>query len=206
MPPGSDFGPSAAFVKGAVTRLPASFMDGTSNTILIIEAGNPVPWTKPEDLRYAEDEPLPELGGMFPDVIHAVFVDGAVHALRRGYDEKHLRYAITRDDGMPMDLAKIEGRSHRAGRTPGSGAASVDNWQRKNDELRKEVEQTRERIRLLKEERDVERELAAEDPPLVQLKDEHTRLQAELKKLRNEMEALNVEIRRMHKPQPKKEP
>ncbi|HEY7310342.1 MAG TPA: sigma-70 family RNA polymerase sigma factor [Gemmataceae bacterium] len=204
--PAHDFGPTAAFTKGAATRIPASFPDGTSNTILIIEAGNPVPWTKPEDLRYADDEPLPELGGLFSDVIHAAFADGAVHTLLRGYDEKHLRYAITSNDGMPFDMAKIQGRARRAGRTPGGGQASAENWQRKNDELRKEVEQTRERIRLLKEEREVERELAGEDPRTNQLKEEHARLQAELKKLRDEMESLKAEIRRMQQPERKKGP
>jgi hypothetical protein len=68
------------------------------------------------------------------------------------------------------------------------------------------VEQTRERIRLLKEEKEVERELAGDDPRINQLKDEHARLQAELKKLRAEMDALNAEIRRMQQSQPRKEP
>src|SRR5262249_19197796 len=40
-----DTGPTAAFIKGEPTYLPASFVDGTSNTILIVEAGNSVPWT-----------------------------------------------------------------------------------------------------------------------------------------------------------------
>lgn len=202
----ASIGLTAAFIKGAATRIPVSFPDGTSNTILIIEAGNPVPWTKPEDLRYADDEPLPELGGLFSDVIHAAFADGAVHTLLRGYDEKHLRYAITSNDGMPFDMAKIQGRARRAGRTLGGGQASAESWQRKNEDLRKEVEQTRERIRLLKEEREVERELAGEDPRTNQLKEEHARLQAELKKLHDEMEALKAEIRRMQQPERKKGP
>ncbi|HEY7423501.1 MAG TPA: sigma-70 family RNA polymerase sigma factor [Gemmataceae bacterium] len=201
-----DFSPTAAFVKGVRASMPAHFTDGTSNTILIIEAGNPVPWTKPEDLHYAEDEPLPELGGLFPDVIHAAFADGSVRTLSQKYDEKQLRYAITSNDGMPQDFKKIEARPHRTARAPGGEDATVENWQRKNEGLRKEVEQTRERIRLLKEEKEVERELADDDPRINQLKDEHARLQAELKKLRAEMEVLNAEIRRMQQSQPKKEP
>jgi hypothetical protein len=106
-----DSGPHAAFVKGKTARI-TDFLDGTSNTILIIEAGNPVPWTKPEDLRYTEDEPLPELGGLFANAIHAACADGSVHTLIRDYDEKHLRYAITRDDGQQQDWVKIEGQPY----------------------------------------------------------------------------------------------
>jgi RNA polymerase sigma factor (sigma-70 family) len=213
VPPGAaaagaaaDFGPTAAFVKGVPTHFPASFTDGLSNTILIIEAGNSVPWTKPEDLHYAEDESLPELGGLFPDVIHAAFGDGSVHTLTQKYDEKQLRYAITSNGGEVLDLKKIEARPRRTARAPGGEGATVEDWQQRNEGLRKEVEQTRERIRLLKEEKEVERELAGDDPRINQLKEEHARLQAELKKLRAEMDALNAEIRRMQKSQPKKEP
>jgi hypothetical protein len=187
-------GPVAAFVKGQSLGIP-HFIDGTSYIILIIEAGNPVPWTKPEDLHYAEDEPLPELGGLFADVIHAVFADGAVHTLTRKYDEKQLRYAITANDGMNYDLAKIEGRARRRG----SGAeedTAMANWKLKNAELRREVERARERIRLLREEREIEQELSGEDPRLIQLREEHAQLQSELKKLRVQIDALNAEMRR----------
>src|SRR5262249_33286790 len=41
--------------------------DGTVHTVLIIEAGKAVPWTKPEDLSYSADKPVPELGGAIGD-------------------------------------------------------------------------------------------------------------------------------------------
>jgi hypothetical protein len=81
--------------------------DGTSNTILIIEAGTGVPWTKPQDILYSAKKPIPALG-VFPDVIHAAFVDGAVHGLRPDYDEKEMRKAIVRDDGEVVDFDKLE--------------------------------------------------------------------------------------------------
>jgi RNA polymerase sigma factor (sigma-70 family) len=189
---------ATAFVKGQETHFPASFVDGTPNTILIIEAGNPVPWTKPEDLHYADDEPLPELGGLFPNVIHAAFADGSVHTLTKNYNKKHLRYAITINDGMPLDFSKIEAHSRR-----GAGAAgdkgTVETWQRKNAELRKQLELARQQMRLLKEEQEVERELAGEDPRVRQLKEEHTHMQAELTKLRDEIDALKKDIRQPRK-------
>ncbi len=77
--------------------------DGTSSTILIIEAGKTIPWTKPEDLPYSADKPIPELGGAIEDgLISLVTADGAVHRLRRGVDkefEENLRIYITRNDG-----------------------------------------------------------------------------------------------------------
>jgi Protein of unknown function (DUF1559) len=39
--------------------------DGTSKTLMVVEAANPVPWTKPDDLSYSPDQPLPKLGGLF---------------------------------------------------------------------------------------------------------------------------------------------
>jgi RNA polymerase sigma factor (sigma-70 family) len=184
---------ATAFIKGEVTRLPASIPDGTSNTILIVEAGNPVPWTKPEDLHYADDEPLPELGGLFPNVFHAAFADGAVHTLTKNYNEKQLRNAITANGGEVVDLSKIEARSRpRAGV---GDRATVETWQRKNSELRKELELLRQQIRLLKEEQEVERELAGEDPRVRKLKEEHDHMQTELKKLRGEIESLKKNIR-----------
>ncbi|HEY7329165.1 MAG TPA: sigma-70 family RNA polymerase sigma factor [Gemmataceae bacterium] len=196
MPPGAIFPPAGtvpAFVKGETTMFPASFVDGTSNIILIIEAGNPVPWTKPEDLRYADDEPLPELGGLFPNVIHAAFADGSVHTLTKNYNKKQLRLAITINDGMQMDVSRIEANSRPVGRA-GRDQASFDSWQLKNDELRKELRIARQQIQLLKEEQEVERELAGEDPRVTKLKEEHTRMQSELKKLREEIDALKKDI------------
>jgi hypothetical protein len=186
------------FVKGEATRFPAGFPDGLSNTILIVEAGNPVPWTKPEDLHYAEDEALPELGGLFPNVFHSVFADGAVHTLTKNYDEKQLRYAITANDGMVMDLAKLEARFRRAGAGP-RDRASVDAWQQKNEELRRELELARRQIRLLKEEQEVERELAGEDPRITKLKEENARMQSELKKLQGDIESLKRDMRQPRK-------
>jgi hypothetical protein len=57
--------------------IPATFLDGTSNTFLIVEAGEAVPWTKPDDLVYDATKPLPKLGGIFPGGFNAVMADGA---------------------------------------------------------------------------------------------------------------------------------
>src|SRR5262249_36319169 len=46
--------------QGGLT-LSRSFPDGASNTILLAEAAEAVPWTKPGDLHYEPDLPLPKL-------------------------------------------------------------------------------------------------------------------------------------------------
>src|SRR5947209_6845650 len=64
-------GKGTAFEGREGLRLPEDFPDGTSNTLLVVEAGPPVPWTKPEDLPYAPDRPLPNLDLLFKDGFRA---------------------------------------------------------------------------------------------------------------------------------------
>ncbi len=82
------------------------FRDGTSNTIGAVDAGTAVEWTKPGDLDYARDKPLPDLTGPFTDGYAAGMMDGSVRWLRAGLPEKTLRILIDRDDSMvvPDDI------------------------------------------------------------------------------------------------------
>jgi len=83
----------------------ASITDGTSNTIMIVEGDEPVPWTKPEDLPFDLEKPLPKLGGEFPDVINAAFCDGSVHTIeKKKIDDKVLRWLILRNSGQNKSL------------------------------------------------------------------------------------------------------
>jgi hypothetical protein len=80
-----------------------TIVDGTSDTLLVVEAANSVPWTKPVDLVYNPKKPLPKLGGQFRNGFLTLFADGSVHFIRRKFDEKQMRLAITRNDGDPVD-------------------------------------------------------------------------------------------------------
>jgi hypothetical protein len=82
-----------------VTRYPASFLDGTANTILIAEAGDAVPWTKPADLHFDPTGPLPKLGGMLSGDFNVVMADGSVHRVKRNISQETLRAAITANGG-----------------------------------------------------------------------------------------------------------
>ena len=101
-------GPHTAFegTPGANLSL-ASFTDGTSNTIAVVEAREAVPWMKPEsdipfdaEAKPGEEKDLsPLLGGHFPDGFNAAFMDGSVRFLRDSINARVLRALITRDLG-----------------------------------------------------------------------------------------------------------
>jgi hypothetical protein len=91
-------GPGAAF-EGLEGFPLEDFADGTSNTILIVEAGEPVPWTKPQDLPYHPDRPLPDLTPLFKDGIRAIMADATRRFIKTDTPEEVLRAAITRSGG-----------------------------------------------------------------------------------------------------------
>jgi hypothetical protein len=68
-------GEQTLFPDGRQTRL--EDFDGTAKTLLVVEAFQAVPWTKPVDLPWGPDQPLPMLGGIFQDGFQAAFVNGA---------------------------------------------------------------------------------------------------------------------------------
>ena len=90
--------------------VPKDFPDGPENTILVIEAGQAVPWTQPADMLYLAEGPLPELGGVFKGPtrfsnwnqvagMNAAFADGSLHFLKQPIQEERLRGLITRNGG-----------------------------------------------------------------------------------------------------------
>jgi hypothetical protein len=82
--------------------------DGMSNTIMIIEAAQSVPWTKPEDLPFDPDKPLPRVGAEFPNGFLVAFCDGSVHLLSKAIDPKVLRALITCNGGEVVNQADMK--------------------------------------------------------------------------------------------------
>jgi hypothetical protein len=108
--PDTPFNPKAIRGFGAVSlgaRYPATFTDGTSNTILVAEAHKPVEWTKPDELTYDAKKAIPKLGGLFREGFHIALADGSVRFLSRKFDEKTLRAAITPSGGEVIDWDKL---------------------------------------------------------------------------------------------------
>jgi len=89
------------------------FSDGPDRTILVVEADGAVPWTKPEELPYAPDKPLPSLGGGPRGSFLAQMADGRILFIPGEVDEALLRRAITRDDKQPVDLDRLGTREPR---------------------------------------------------------------------------------------------
>jgi hypothetical protein len=82
-------------------------VDGASNTILIVEAKRAVPWTKPDDIPYAADKPLPKLGGWVPGEVLIGTADGGVSEVSAEIADATLRAHITKAgrenaEGLPV--------------------------------------------------------------------------------------------------------
>ncbi len=102
-------GPGTMFEsKVKVDLSSGSLFDGASNTIMAVEAGEPVPWTKPDDLPYDPKKPLPKLGGLFADGFNILMADGSVRFVKTGVKEEVLRRAITRNDGLSYSLDDLK--------------------------------------------------------------------------------------------------
>lgn len=64
-------------------------------TFIVVEAKTAVPWTKPADIVYSSDKPVPELGGQFNGGFNALYSDGHVESIPHGTREEHaLRKSI----------------------------------------------------------------------------------------------------------------
>jgi hypothetical protein len=100
-------GPETVFGDGSPIRFPQKcFRKGTSNTIIIAEGGEHVPWSQPVDLVYKSGAPLPKLGGVFrgdlarllypkPDGVHVLLADASVRFLLwKTVKDEQIRHAV----------------------------------------------------------------------------------------------------------------
>jgi uncharacterized protein (TIGR03067 family) len=102
-------GPKTLFNGSKMARI-ASITDGTSNTILAVEAKDPVIWTKPDDvvLPPKVGDKMPELGGMFTTGMNLLFCDGSIHWVRKEINPPTLRALISPAGGEVINLNEIE--------------------------------------------------------------------------------------------------
>jgi hypothetical protein len=92
-------GPGAAFEGKEGAKFPASFTDGTSNTILIVEAQDAVPWTKPDELPFDPKKEVSPLGIKNNPYFLAALADGSVQTIQKTIGKETLKAAITRNGG-----------------------------------------------------------------------------------------------------------
>jgi hypothetical protein len=88
----------------------SSFVDGTSNTILVVEVKKEVPWTKPEDIAYppsAIEGAKPPFTGWYDDRLMTALADGSARAFPINLDQKVSQALIEIADGTVIDWSKI---------------------------------------------------------------------------------------------------
>ncbi len=83
-----------------------SITDGTSNTIAVVEAAEPVIWTKPDDVMVPGKE-MPKdfkkkFGGQFPGGFNVAMWDGSAHFVPDSISDHTLWLAVGPTDGMPL--------------------------------------------------------------------------------------------------------
>ncbi len=77
----------------------AQFLDGTSNTLMLVEGASTVPWTEPEDIPFVPGQPLPKLGGQFKGGFITITADGAPRFTRKSMNLQLMRGMVTRNGG-----------------------------------------------------------------------------------------------------------
>jgi hypothetical protein len=84
--------------------------DGTSNTLMLIEAGpeKAVPWTKPEDVPFRPSDPRVALGSARDGVFLVAFFDGYVRTLPADLDPAVFRALITPDGAEAIDRSAFD--------------------------------------------------------------------------------------------------
>ncbi len=94
------YGKGAAFELNKTSSL-ATFTDGTSNTLMVVEAEEPVVWTNPNDFAYDPTKALPKMlsiDGKFS----AAYGDGHVQTFKMPIDQEILKLLIQKNDGKPI--------------------------------------------------------------------------------------------------------
>jgi len=81
----------------------ADITDGTSNTIMFVEAQRDIPWTKPEDIPLDQATP-PQLGGFANNGFNAAFADGSVRFMSNQVDPAMLKALITKAGGEVVNF------------------------------------------------------------------------------------------------------
>jgi prepilin-type processing-associated H-X9-DG protein len=93
-------GPGALFEKDKATRF-ADVTDGLSNTIMVLESQEAVPWTRPDDLNFdpAAAPSLSGAGSPHPGGFNVLMTDGSVRFFKRSIDLQTFKSLITRAGG-----------------------------------------------------------------------------------------------------------
>jgi hypothetical protein len=89
-------GPGTVFDPSKSKSSMRAIADGTSRTLGVVEAKRNFPWTKPEDILYSPDGPMPKLGGNFEGGFSCLFMDGSAHFIPADIEEPVLRALVSK--------------------------------------------------------------------------------------------------------------
>jgi hypothetical protein len=76
-----------------------AIVDGPANTIMVVDAGESVEWTRPLDIDWSPGKPRPALGGPGRTHCMVLMCDASVRPLRKDVADQTLRDLIGRRDG-----------------------------------------------------------------------------------------------------------
>ncbi len=78
-------------------------IDGSSNTLLIVETRKAVHWANPEDIKLDASKKLPKLGGIVEGGFRIAKADGSTGFVKADADKESLWSFIIINDGIPTD-------------------------------------------------------------------------------------------------------
>ena len=102
-------GKGALFESGSGPRI-ADITDGASNTLMVVEAKEAVPWTKPDDLSFdpAAAPSLVGAGSLHPGGFNASMADGSVRFIGNSINPSVFRVLVTRSGGEAINVAELD--------------------------------------------------------------------------------------------------
>jgi prepilin-type processing-associated H-X9-DG protein len=99
-------GPGTLFEQGTLIA-PSAVTDGLSNTLMVVESREPIPWTQPHDREFSPHTPIQGIGSGHPDGFNAGFADGAVRFLPNTIEPGTLEALATRNGREAVDPSRF---------------------------------------------------------------------------------------------------